>query len=50
MHHFIQNADDSVNLFFILVQDAKSLVSGMNFFTDASDSLSCFHFSPNFST
>jgi hypothetical protein len=50
MHHFIQNAEDSVNLFLVLVQDSKSLLSDMNFFIDASDSLSCFHFVPNFST
>jgi len=50
IRYFIRNAEDSVNLFLVLVQDAKSLLSGMNFFIDASDSLSCFHFVPNFST
>jgi len=50
MRHFIQNAEGSVNLFLVLVQDAKSLLSGMTFFIDAPDSLSCFHFAPNFST
>jgi len=50
MRHFIRNAEGSVNLFLALVQEAKSLLSGMNFFIDVSDSLSCFHFVPNFST